>query len=60
MQPIGGLLGNLKIHVKEAHLQHNDAGFLERMSPFVIIRCEGREWRSAICEYGGRNPRWEF
>lgn len=30
------------------------------MSPFVIIRVNGREWRSAICINGGRHPRWEF
>ena len=33
-QPVvGGLLGKLKLHLKEANLQHNDAGFLERMNP---------------------------
>jgi len=54
------VLGNLKLHLKEANLQHNDPGFLERMSPFVIIKVNGREWRSAICVGGGRNPRWEL
>jgi hypothetical protein len=46
-------LGNLKLHLKEAHLNHSDQLF-ERMNPYVIIRVNGREWRSAICEGGGR------
>lgn len=28
------------------------------MSPFVIIKLNGREQRSAVVEGGGRNPRW--
>lgn len=37
---------------------HNDAGFLERMSPFVTVRINGREERSAVIEGGGRSPVW--
>ena len=51
------MLGNLKLHLKEAHLTHVDQIF-ERMSPFVIIKINGREWRSAVCEFGGRKPHW--
>lgn len=51
------LFGNLKLHLKEAHLTHVDQIF-ERMSPFVIIKVNGREWRSAVCEFGGRKPHW--
>ena len=57
---MGGLLGKLKLHLKEANLKHNDAGFLERMSPFVIVRINGREERSQIIEGGGRHPVWTF
>jgi len=42
----GGLLGKLKLHLKEANLQHNDAGFLERMNPQVFVRINNREERS--------------
>lgn len=28
------------------------------MSPFVIIRVNGIEWLSAVCEFGGRKPSW--
>jgi len=55
---MGGLLGKLKLHLKQANLQHNDAGFLERMSPFVTVRINGREERSMIIEGGGRSPSW--
>jgi hypothetical protein len=54
----GALLGKLKLHLKEANLQHSDAGFLERMSPFVTVKINGREERSAIIEGGGRHPVW--
>ena len=56
----GALLGRLKLHLKEAKLRHNDAGFLERMSPFVTVRINGREERSMIVEGGGKHPRWEL
>jgi hypothetical protein len=53
------VLGNLKLHLKQAHLQHNDAGYLRNVSTFVLLRVNGREWRSAIClDYGAR-PYWE-
>lgn len=57
MAPVA-LLGKLKLHLKEANLQHNDAGFLERMSPFVTVRINNREERSAVIERGGRHPVW--
>ena len=28
------------------------------MSPFVIIKVNGREWRSAVCFEGGKRPHW--
>jgi len=52
------MLGRLKLHLKEANLQHNDAGFLERMSPMCIIRVGDREQRSAVVMGGGRHPIW--
>jgi hypothetical protein len=52
--------GLLKLHIVEAHLQFSDAGFLQRMSPFVFIRVNMQEWRSAVCIDGGRNPRWRM
>lgn len=55
--PVAALLGRLKLHLKEAKLRHNDAGFLERMSPFVTVRINGREERSEVV-YGGRHPVW--
>lgn len=57
---MGGLLGRLKLHLKEANLFHSDAGLLERMSPFVTVRINGREERSSIAERAGRHPMWEF
>lgn len=54
----GGLLGKLKLHLHEANLQHNDGGFLDRMSPFVIVKINGREERSVIIEGGGKHPVW--
>ena len=58
-QPVRPMVvGRLKLHLKSAHLQHNDAGFLERMNPFVIIKVNGLEWRSNVCEGGGREPQW--
>jgi hypothetical protein len=60
MQPmvVGGLLGKLKLHLKEANLQHNDGDFLDRMSPFVTVRINNREERSNIQEGAGRHPVW--
>ena len=54
-------MGLLKLHVVEAHLSHNtNPGLFERMDPFVIIKVNMQEWRSAVCMGGGKNPRWEF
>lgn len=59
MAPMQG--GFLKLHLIEAHLAHNDREFMfEKMNPFVMIRIGMQEWRSAVCEQGGRNPRWTF
>ena len=63
MQPapmmVGGVLGKLKLHLKEANLQVNDGSFLDRMSPFVILRINGaEERRSMIVEHGGKHPHW--
>lgn len=55
---VGGLLGKLKLHLKEAKLEHNDGSFLDRMSPFVTVRINNREERSVIIEGGGRHPVW--
>lgn len=47
----GGILGKIKLHVMEAHLQVQDGSFIDRMSPFVIMRINGGdERRSEICE----------
>lgn len=53
------MLGNLKLHLKEAHFNHSDSLF-ERMNPYVIIKVNGREWKSAVAEGGGKNPSWVF
>ena len=59
MAPPMGVVGRLKLHLKEAKLQHNDGNFLDKMSPFVILRIDGREERrSAIVEHGGKHPHW--
>lgn len=50
--------GILKMHAHNAHLEFSDGDFLERMSPFVTIRIHDQEWRSDVCEGGGRNPEW--
>jgi hypothetical protein len=44
----GGVLGKLKLHLKEAQLQHNDGNFLDRMSPFVIVRINGQNERRSM------------
>lgn len=42
--------GLVKIHAVEAHLQRNDGSIFDRMSPFVIIRIDGREvFRNQPC-----------
>lgn len=46
------------MHAHKAHLEFSDADFLERMSPIVTIRIHDQEWRSDVCEGGGRNPEW--
>jgi len=57
--PMGGaLLGRLMMHLKEAKLQFHDGPMLERMSPYVTVKINGREERSPICEGGGKNPSW--
>ena len=55
----GGLIGNLKLHLLSAHINHKDQYF-ERMNPYVLIRVNGREWRSEVCFEGGKNPSWTF
>ena len=30
------------------------------MNPYVIIKVNGREWRSAVCVAGGKRPHWTF
>lgn len=55
---VGGLLGKLKLHLKEANLVHNDGDFLDRMSPFVTVRIQNREERSEIKDQAGRHPVW--
>lgn len=42
--------GLVKIHAVEAHLNRNDGSIFDRMSPFVIIRIDGREvFRNQPC-----------
>ncbi len=53
----GTLIGNLKLHLIEAHINHKDQYF-EKMNPYVIIKVNGREWRSAVCIGGGKRPHW--
>ncbi len=45
MQPQVSMMkqGLVKIHAVEAHLNRNDGSIFDRMSPFVIIRIDGRE-----------------
>ena len=51
--------GHLKIHVIEAHLQHNTGGVFDKMDPFVVMKAGPlQEWRSNVCRNGGKNPRW--
>jgi hypothetical protein len=52
---IPGLLGNLKLHLHEANLRGMGIDFL---SPFVVVRINGREEISAIIEGGGSHPVW--
>lgn len=59
MAPPIGIVGRLKLHLKEANLKHNDGNFLNKMSPFVILRINGtEERRSAVVEHGGKHPHW--
>jgi len=53
----GPLMGHLKLHLIEAHLDHRDQNFM-KMNPYVIIKVNGREWRSAVCIGGGKRPHW--
>ena len=42
-----------------AHLQRNEGDFLDRMSPFVIIKINGFEvFRNEPNYQGGKNPQW--
>lgn len=61
VNPVVARMGLLKLHLIEAHLTHNtNPGLFDRMDPFVIIKVNLQEWRSAVCMGGGKNPRWEF
>jgi len=50
--------GFIKLHLIEAHLERNLGSLLNKMDPFVFIKVGHQEWRSAVCENGGKNPRW--
>lgn len=52
------ILGRLRLQLIEANLKHNDLNMLMRMSPFVIVRINGREERSMVIEMGGAHPVW--
>ena len=56
----GGFPGKLKMHLKAAHVEFHAGPPLERMSPFVIVRCGEWEWRSREKEDAGHDAEWEL
>jgi len=50
--------GLLKMHAHTAHLNYSDVGFLERMSPLVLIKINMQEWRNEPAFGQGKNPEW--
>ena len=53
-----GAGGTLKLHLLSAHLERNLGGPFNKMDPFVIIQVGAQEWRSNVCQNGGKNPSW--
>ena len=51
---------HLHLHLKSAHLEHNEGGILHKMDPVVHLRVGDQEWTSSICENGGKNPEWHL
>lgn len=49
--------GVLRIHLMEAHLTH-DTQAIGKMDPYVKFSSREQEWKSPICNNGGKNPKW--
>ena len=50
-------LGVLTITLLEAHLTH-DTATLGKMDPYVKMAYREQEWKSKVCENGGKHPKW--
>jgi len=51
--------GHLRIHVLNAELTRKVGGPLHCMDPFVHLHVgQFQNWRSTVCNDGGKTPRW--
>ena len=49
--------GRLRVHLIEAKLTHDTETF-GKMDPYVKMNCREQEWKSAVCNDGGKHPTW--
>ena len=49
----------LHLHLVQAHLEHNEGGFFDKMDPVVHLRVGDQEWTSSVAHHGGKNPQWQ-
>lgn len=46
------------MEVLEARIKR-DVEVVGKMDPYVILKLRDDQWRSATCEDGGKNPKWQ-
>ena len=51
------LSGKLKIHLEEAKLTR-DTEMFGKMDPYVKMAYREQEWKSKVCENGGKHQKW--
>ena len=49
--------GTMRIHVLEAHLTHKTQ-LIGKMDPYVVLKSREQEWKTPVCENGGKEPKW--
>ena len=52
-------VGHLRIHLLEAHLDHNTEVF-GKMDPYVKMSCRETNWHSGVAKDGGKHPKWHY
>jgi Ca2+-dependent lipid-binding protein len=51
-------LGVLRLYIKEGKFT-KDIELLTKMDPFVTMNLREEFWQSAVCEEGGKRPKWD-